>query len=218
LAEKFNARLILFHVIPPSKTPGSQEPTPKPSGAAAAEDTVIGQYAWLQPLNQKISVEHRVGAGDSAKEILRMAQISNCDLIVMGTHGRTGFQRLLLGSVAEEVLRKAGCPVLAVKTLHDFPSSVREIQGDKPDQEKRVTLPIQSILHPTDYSPQSDYAFEIACMLAEKFAARLILLHVIAPSSLPLPGALRLNGGWGRLPVSPGGSFRSRFGPGKRSC
>jgi quercetin dioxygenase-like cupin family protein len=54
--------------------------------------------------------------GNAAEEILRLAERAGCDLIVMGTHGRTGLKRLLAGSVAEEVLRKAPCPVLAVRT------------------------------------------------------------------------------------------------------
>src|SRR5271166_6314519 len=83
LAEKFNAQLILFHVIPPSVTPGSQGPTPNPLESGKAQDTVKGQYDWPQPLNKTISVEHRVAAGNSSEEILRIAQSSPCDLIVM---------------------------------------------------------------------------------------------------------------------------------------
>jgi nucleotide-binding universal stress UspA family protein len=53
--------------------------------------------------------------GDPATEIIRYATASNIDLIVMGTHGRTGLERLLLGSVAEQVLRGAPCSVLVAK-------------------------------------------------------------------------------------------------------
>jgi len=53
--------------------------------------------------------------GDAAEEILRVAEEVRCDLIVMGTHGRSGLGRLLMGSVAEQVMRKARCPVLTVK-------------------------------------------------------------------------------------------------------
>jgi len=59
--------------------------------------------------------------GDVATEILRLAQETGSDLIVMGTHGRTGLARLLMGSVAEQVVRKAPCPVLTVKT--PFPAA-----------------------------------------------------------------------------------------------
>jgi quercetin dioxygenase-like cupin family protein len=57
-----------------------------------------------------------VTEGDPAEEVLRLTEALRCDLIVMGTHGRTGLGRLLTGSVAEEVLRKALCPVLVVKS------------------------------------------------------------------------------------------------------
>jgi nucleotide-binding universal stress UspA family protein len=61
-------------------------------------------------------VEHWIFQGDPATEILAAAEKIKCDLIVMGTHGRTGLGRLLMGSVAEQVVRKAPCPVLTVKT------------------------------------------------------------------------------------------------------
>jgi quercetin dioxygenase-like cupin family protein len=61
-------------------------------------------------------VEHRLAEGDPEEEILRLSESVRCDLIVMGTHGRTGLERYLTGSVAEGVLRKAVCPVLVVKT------------------------------------------------------------------------------------------------------
>ena len=70
----------------------------------------------LRPEDPKILVEHRLVQGGGAEEILQVAQERKCDLIVMGTHGRTGLGRLLMGSVAEQVVRKAACPVLTVKT------------------------------------------------------------------------------------------------------
>jgi nucleotide-binding universal stress UspA family protein len=60
-------------------------------------------------------VEHRLEEGEPAAQILRVAKETKAGLIVMGTHGRTGLERILLGSVAEKVLRKAVCPVLTVR-------------------------------------------------------------------------------------------------------
>jgi nucleotide-binding universal stress UspA family protein len=69
-------------------------------------------------------LEHRLVEGDAATVILQVATEIKCDLIVMGTHGRTGLSRLLMGSVAEQVVRNASCPVLTVKTpQHEAPSS-----------------------------------------------------------------------------------------------
>lgn len=69
----------------------------------------------VKPEIDGIAYEHRLLKGDPAKEILHLANEENASLIVMGTHGRTGLMRLLMGSVAEEVVRKANCPVLTIK-------------------------------------------------------------------------------------------------------
>ena len=69
-----------------------------------------------------VPIEHRLEEGDPTTEILRVAEEAKSDLIVMNTHGRTGVGRLVLGSVAEHVLRKAPCPVLIVRvTLPEAP-------------------------------------------------------------------------------------------------
>jgi nucleotide-binding universal stress UspA family protein len=68
-------------------------------------------YASDQPLD----VQYLEKEGDAAEEILRSCEEVRCDLIVMGAHGRSGLGRLLMGSIAESVLRGANCPVLSVK-------------------------------------------------------------------------------------------------------
>jgi quercetin dioxygenase-like cupin family protein len=108
--------LILLHVVPPSASPILTEPPANPLRPAESQESLKGRFAWPQPTDPAVRVEHRVAEGDAPAEILSLAQALPCDLIVMGTHGRTGLSRLLAGSVAEEVLRKAACPVLAVKT------------------------------------------------------------------------------------------------------
>jgi nucleotide-binding universal stress UspA family protein len=69
----------------------------------------------IRPANPTISVQHVFLEGDPATEIVRYAREAGVDRIVMGTHGRTGTERLLMGSVAEKVLRDAPCSVLVVK-------------------------------------------------------------------------------------------------------
>lgn len=64
----------------------------------------------------EVLVEHRLREGDAAAEILQVADEVGADLIVLGTHGRTGLGRVLMGSVAEAVLRRARCPVLTLKS------------------------------------------------------------------------------------------------------
>jgi nucleotide-binding universal stress UspA family protein len=63
-----------------------------------------------------VEAERRLEEGDPVEAILRVAEEIGADLIVMGTHGRTGLSRLFMGSVAEQVLRRAPCPVLTLKS------------------------------------------------------------------------------------------------------
>ena len=98
--------------------------------------------------------------------ILSRARSSSADLIALGTHGRSGFQRLVLGSVAEKVLRKASCPVLTVPP---------HVSGAVP----RGIASIQRILCPIDFSRSSGRALEYAASLALQARARLTVLHVL---------------------------------------
>ena len=124
LARDHGARLIVLHVVP---TPavvygeGMVPSSPEELRAAARE-----QLDGLQMPPGEVRAERRLEEGDAPEGILRVAQEVMADLIVMGTHGRTGLGRLLLGSVAEEVMRKAPCPVLTVKT--PFPATVAETE------------------------------------------------------------------------------------------
>lgn len=69
----------------------------------------------VQPTDPGVTVEHRLLTGNPADAIVRLADEEHVDLIVMATHGRTGLARLLMGSVAEAVVRRANCPVLTYK-------------------------------------------------------------------------------------------------------
>lgn len=100
------------------------------------------------------------------------------DLIVVGTHGRTGLGKLLLGSVAEDILRHAPCPVLTVgpgvcgrAKLPEFPGGGRELAP--------VELELRRILYATNLAPASPLGASLAISLAESFGARLTLMHAI---------------------------------------
>jgi nucleotide-binding universal stress UspA family protein len=124
LAKDYSARLILFHVVPPLVGPLLGRRRPNPLEPAEFQELLTGKYCWPQPSDPKVVVEHRVSEGEPAEEILRLAYHTNCDVIVMGTQGRTGLNRLLIGSVAEEVLRQAVCPVLVLRN----PSATNEVE------------------------------------------------------------------------------------------
>jgi nucleotide-binding universal stress UspA family protein/quercetin dioxygenase-like cupin family protein len=117
LAKDYQACLLLFHVIPAPVGCILPEPAPNPLQDAESQEPLKHRhFAWPKPLDPEIRVEHRVAEGDALPEILRLAKAERCDLIVMGTHGRTGLSRFLDGSVAEELVRRAACPVLVVRT------------------------------------------------------------------------------------------------------
>jgi nucleotide-binding universal stress UspA family protein len=85
--------------------------------SAAVDDRqeVWDQLECVRPTVPTVAYEHHYLRGSPVIEILHFAEDENIDLIVMASHGRTGLSRLLMGSVAEGVMRKAPCPVLIVK-------------------------------------------------------------------------------------------------------
>ncbi len=82
------------------------------------------------PPDENVQYEHRLLLGDPAEMIVQLADEEKADLIVMGTHGRSGLSRLLMGSVAEAVVREASCPVLTVK-LPRAPAEETSSQEEK---------------------------------------------------------------------------------------
>jgi len=106
----------------------------------------------------------RTAEGDPAREVVRLAQELDTDLIVVGTHGRSGYDRVTLGSVAEKVLRKASCPVMTLP-----PSAPRT-----PD-----TVLARQILCPVDFSSCSQLALEFALAVASKANGTVTALNVV---------------------------------------
>jgi nucleotide-binding universal stress UspA family protein len=114
LARDYGATLLVLHVMAPSVAPLLSAPPPDPLRPIEAQGSQP-HLPWPQAPDARIRVEHRVAEGEPAEETLRLAERLRCDLVVMGTHGKTGLARLLTGSVAEAVLRGARCPVMVVK-------------------------------------------------------------------------------------------------------
>ncbi len=109
LVRETGTELILLHAFdaPASyDAAGQYEP---------ARPEIRRQFEEITPLHPEIKLERIMHAGPAGEVICWLAQDRNCDLIVMGTHGRTGLRHLLLGSVAEYVLRHAHCPVTTVR-------------------------------------------------------------------------------------------------------
>ena len=113
-----------------------------------------------------ITMETAVREGSVAAEILEHAETIKANLLVIGTHGRSGFERLLLGSVAERVLRKARCPVMTV------PSRLPDAMPAGPVLYKRILCPV-------DFSDASWHALKYAISMAQEADGELAILHVI---------------------------------------
>lgn len=128
LAREHQATLILLHVMMPSVSPVQEESPPDPGHPEQAQGP-LARFPWPMPSDPQIRIQCRLAEGDPAGEILLFAQGYHCDLIVMGSHGRTGLGRLFLGSVAEEVLREAACPVLVVKTPPSAPPAAGDTEA-----------------------------------------------------------------------------------------
>lgn len=79
------------------------------------EVELLNELEKVRPSDPKIGYTHKLLTGEPASEIVRYAKSQHVEMIVMGTHGRKGLTRMLMGSVAEEVVRKAPCPVLTIK-------------------------------------------------------------------------------------------------------
>ncbi len=128
----------------------------------------------LEQLSREVSAATVLAwrrASDVVHAILDYADTIAAELIVMGTHGRRGLKRFLLGSVAEAVVRRAAIPVLTVRESIVVPEAIRHI------------------LVPTDFSEASRCALREAARWAAYFHARLTLLHVLTPALIPIPVA-----------------------------
>jgi nucleotide-binding universal stress UspA family protein len=172
MAKRFGAQLYALHVVTPAVNPMTEPATwavlEKASEAEAEKERQILRKAFpgIQP---EVLIEEG-GLWTVLASALEKYQI---DLIILGTHGRTGVKKFFLGSVAEEIFRKAACPVLTIG-----PSFI----GERPSNGS-----ITEIVYATDFGPQYEVAASYAISLAEEFQARLTLLHVIddaAPGDL----------------------------------
>jgi len=113
LARDFKAEVVVCHVSPPPIAAMADGMiVPIPTGEAEAMAARLDQ---VKPSDPQVRVTRELLRGDPAREILQLAADARADLIVMGTHGRGGLGRLLMGSVAEAIMRKAPCPVVTVR-------------------------------------------------------------------------------------------------------
>jgi nucleotide-binding universal stress UspA family protein len=147
IARECGARLIALHVVemhaepPPVAYAEMGAPFPLyseyPNDLASSRERLHAQF----DADRAMGVEARMTVGAAAEEILRFADETHCDLIVMGTHGRRGVRRLLMGSVAEAVLRRARCPVLTVRCPKAAEPSGADKAGSRSSAERAAAKP-----------------------------------------------------------------------------
>ncbi len=175
LADWFEARVEALHVIPfltPAGVGLPYFPAPLETTAALREQSEKDLAKLVEPfLGEGVPIETRVLQGDPWRVIVDETRNRPPDLLVMGTHGRSGFEHLLLGSVTEKVMRRAACPVMTIGDVKAAP---------------RVGPLFRRILCPVDLTDASPRTLDMALSLAEENAARITLLHVVDN----LPGAV----------------------------
>jgi nucleotide-binding universal stress UspA family protein len=165
LAGSFRARLTVLHVRP-TVTPHPDMPADGPVAPwLVAELNELRQRVTAscsEAAGGGMAAEPMVAAGDPVREIVRYATTLPADLVVMGTHGVSGFRHLVLGSITEKVLRTAPCPVLTV-----------------PPRTQTTASQFTRVVCAVDFSECSLAAVNLAASVAAVSGAALTLLHVL---------------------------------------
>ena len=189
LARRFGSRLFVQHTVelPPIQPIGEAESAAFQQGVQASlrrsgmEMRRLTAFARLQLRDLEIVVNE----GDVCERLAQSIDRNRIDLVVMGTHGRRGFLRPLLGSVTETILRRSPCPVLTVgRPVSDFVT---------PDEVRPCHL--KTILLPTDFSRESVRALTMALDWAAGCSAKIILFHAVEKDAAPKDGKTGLSPG-----------------------
>ena len=172
LASVLNLGLTILHVV--KAPPGLEEWSPAARRSLEPLKTKalleIGRLARLAR-ESGVTAFHKLLVGVPEDSILKVAEDAQVDLIAMGTHGRTGWDRLRLGSVVEAILCKAPCPVLMVNASGAAHSPVNPLR-----------LNLSRFMVATDFSASSEAALRSAVVLAKRLNAQVVLVHVSEPS------------------------------------
>lgn len=113
LARDYGSRIVAVHVAEPPYAVSDMGLLVIPTDVDRA--ALNEKLHAIRPADSKVMIEYRLAQGDPADEIVRAADDVGADVVVVGTHGRRGISRLLMGSVAELILRSAPCPVVTVR-------------------------------------------------------------------------------------------------------
>lgn len=165
IAREFGAKIHALHVLLPEPYLYSS-PASEVVAARAQTEYAETEMKRVDELLAEVAHEVTVARGFGVWDALQHA-VADCDadLLVLGTHGRTGAERLLMGSIAEEIFRRSSIPVLTIGlAVRSDPNSVARFG---------------KVLFATDFTPAATAAAPYAISLAQEHEARLILLHVV---------------------------------------
>ena len=178
IARMYGSKIFAVHVVSLALFPSSSPTIALQAMAAQAVREAKEAMTKLDPQLEGIPHKVLIRKGNILKELSRIVGEERIDLIVLGTHGRAGVSKVLMGSVAEEIFRQAPCPVLTV--------------GPNVCGEPDVAVEMRTILYPADFSSESLAAAPYAISMAQEHQARLYLLHVTdGPVDRAMEGSLK---------------------------
>jgi len=174
LARWYKAEITAINILPPVLT--SADSLPHPVHEPTLQEQLLAELRqFLEPAaSAGIPVRTAILEGDAVGQILEQARYLPADLVIMGTHGRGGLRRWVLGSVTEKVLRTSPCPVLTIR----------------PAETPVLPAALNRVLCPVDFSESSMSALQQALSIVQHAAGHLTVLHVIEgyPEPLDLVG------------------------------
>ena len=177
LAKNYEARLTLLHVVEPVALMGYEVPVNVADLTASMASSARTELAKIckRAEGKGVRVESMIRTGNTDLEIARIIKSGKANLVVMGTHGRRGFERWFVGSVTERLLRRTSVPLL---TMGNTKSRV-------------APAAIRRILVATDFSAGTSDAINYAFSIAQECQAKVTLLHVLNDISADVSGRYR---------------------------
>jgi len=174
IARHFGAKLYLAYVVSSiGYTMAGQEAISLAAEGATRDAQKLEQRLLASGALAGLDYEFLVREGDIWEQLEQVIREKRVDMVVVGTHGRKGLRKLLLGSVAEQIFRRADCFVATVG-----PASFEDAITEK-------AQPVRPFLFPTDFGPASLHALPYALSFAEQFGTKLVVLQVLPAAPIP---------------------------------
>jgi nucleotide-binding universal stress UspA family protein len=178
LSLRYGSVIHLAHVLPDVTFLRPGAPDPAFIGSIYEDAHSVTQEKMQRLTDRLKGFPHvaYVRHGETCQVLAEIVGEQQIDLLIAGTHGRTGLDKLVMGSVAEEILRQVSCPVLTIgpKVIGTVVPESRRDRELPPAQ-----INVRQVLYATDFKQESQEAFRYALSFAREFRARLALLHVI---------------------------------------